>query len=725
MGKPVNYDGSYYEQSYQEYYEKHREEVLRSALDMIDPDSMGMTRDNALTLAGAMKSCGFSREDYAEVMSRSSQDKGTFAKQWDSFRGSGKHGETTEATIIAYAKACGWKWPSPVRENKKGKKNDVIKQFPKLSVKANDAFRLVCILDEKQYKSKPNQIWDIRNREKIHGEIPEAITPQEFAHAITCGQTFSPTVYSKEIAGYNDNGKPKYNYRAIEQQIFVVDIDNEEKYIDENGKHKKRCINHPLSIESAYEICKQNEIKPFFVYETFSSKDHRNNQEEPYTKFRLCFAMDKPLKAQEYGERGLTKMREWFISLFGEAADSTITDNSRLMFGTDEKDRAKLFNSVIDSSKFVSLVLNSSKDNQTDRSQNNQMNNEITEALPELHPKDIMDLLKEDLPPIVFVVDEICPEGFGILAAPPKTHKSFLALQMCLSIANSKKVLGRDTKKTKCLYFDLESTDRRPQARVKAMGIDRDLRGEITFITQDNMPKVGHRMITLSTGFDLVLENWLKDNPDVGFVVIDVFRKIRSEQKRTQQLYDHDYEDIEKLQTIASKYHICLLLVHHTTKLKDLADPFNNMSGSTAILGAADFAWVITREKRNDSEATLHITGRDIDDQELSIRFNDKTLNWEYMGSAEEVQANKEMQEFLESHITQTIKKLVDINNGKYEGTASDIIKASRVMGVSICEDSTRVGRFIQGHMDLFNMESRISVDYTVSKERKYTFTKY
>lgn len=335
--------------------------------------------------------------------------------------------------------------------------------------------------------------------------------------------------------------------------------------------------------------------------------------------------------------------------------------------------------------------------------------NQSIDDIPDFAPISANELLKKEIPPLRYVIDEICPAGFGILAAPPKYYKSFLALQICIALSKGRKVLGKETHKTKCLYFDLESTDRRPQDRLKAMGIDE--LNDVDIITQEEMPKVKHRMINLSTGFDLKLEKMLKAHPEYGFIVIDVFRKIRSEQKRGQSLYDHDYEDIEKLQSIAARNNVCLLLLHHTTKFKDESDPFNNMGGSSGLLGAADFAWVIGRDTRKSKDSTLSITGRDIASQDLTIRFDTKALEWGYVGTVEEVQAQKEMDEYLQSNVVNTIKKLVATNGGKWEGSAGDIVNASYYFNTSIYDSPKKVGLEIQKYTDLLKIEGNIDID--------------
>lgn len=368
--KKVNTNDVY--NDYSDFLNDHKEEVLRNAASAIDPVKMGMNRHEAMTLLGAMKNCGFSRENFAAIMQKSPEDKGTFAKQWGRFSGTGReYGEAGEGTIFDYAKRCGWTWPRPeditgdraAESSRKTQKP--VPAIPDLCAQWRDDFTLACLMDSQQYTGKPVKVGAIRSREPIPTPAPEQFTVQDFARAVTSGRTFYPTVYSKELTGHDDTGKPIYYYRAIEQQLFVVDIDNEETYRGDDGKDHKRRIKEPLTIDAAREICDKVGIAPFMIYETFSSKAHREDPAEPYQKFRLCFALDKPLTVQEVGERGLFAVARYFIGLFGQSADTKTTDPARLIYGTDERDRAHIYKRILDKKKLLQRVFTSQEPAQT------------------------------------------------------------------------------------------------------------------------------------------------------------------------------------------------------------------------------------------------------------------------------------------------------------------------------------------------------------------------
>ena len=175
MKKLTSWDNS---PDYADFLEAHKEEILRSALDAINPDTARLDRDNMLTLAGAMKNLGYSKEDFAEICARSSADKGTFAKQWASFKGKGRHGEATEATIFDYALRSGWKWPAPEDMPPRSAALAPKTKQPALMGKYTDDFKIVCIMDSQDYISKPTptDAKEIRGREKIPTPPPVSET---------------------------------------------------------------------------------------------------------------------------------------------------------------------------------------------------------------------------------------------------------------------------------------------------------------------------------------------------------------------------------------------------------------------------------------------------------------------------------------------------------------------------------------------------------------------
>lgn len=68
--------------------------------------------------------------------------------------------------------------------------------------------------------------------------------------------------------------------------------------------------------------------------------------------------------------------------------------------------------------------------------------------------------------------------------------------------------------------------------------------------------------------------------------------------------------------------------MHHTRK-QNADDKFDMISGTNGLLGAADGAFLLTKEKRTNNTAVLEVSGRDQQDMKLHLVRNEETLAWE------------------------------------------------------------------------------------------------
>ena len=131
----------------------------------------------------------------------------------------------------------------------------------------------------------------------------------------------------------------------------------------------------------------------------------------------------------------------------------------------------------------------------------------------------------------------------------------------------------------------------------------------------------------LGSGLDEQLTNFLREHPDTSLIIIDTLQKVR-EVGGDNYSYANDYQIITRLKALADSYGICLLLVHHTRKQQS-DDKFDMISGTNGLLGAADGAFLLTKEKRTGNAACLDVSGRDQPDQRLYLFRNEETLAWE------------------------------------------------------------------------------------------------
>ena len=68
--------------------------------------------------------------------------------------------------------------------------------------------------------------------------------------------------------------------------------------------------------------------------------------------------------------------------------------------------------------------------------------------------------------PVPFLVDELIPEGLHILAGAPKIGKSWLALWLCLCVAQGQPLWNFAVTQGEVLYLSLEDSYRRIQSRL-------------------------------------------------------------------------------------------------------------------------------------------------------------------------------------------------------------------------------------------------------------------
>lgn len=162
-------------------------------------------------------------------------------------------------------------------------------------------------IDPRGYDEKPTgkEIGGIKTRLQ-KGTSPSLVALEELVQKIETGHSISPGIMG---------GMSAKDWQ--EQQLFLVDIDNEE-----DGPM--------LRIKDARSICHDNGLPLTFYYQTFS-----HTKEHP--KFRLAFVMDKPVT-----DEGMRKhIMETLVNLFPQS-DKSCVNADRIFHGTNK--RAKLLN---------------------------------------------------------------------------------------------------------------------------------------------------------------------------------------------------------------------------------------------------------------------------------------------------------------------------------------------------------------------------------------------
>ena len=220
------------------------------------------------------------------------------------------------------------------------------------------------------------------------------------------------------------------------------------------------------------------------------------------------------------------------------------------------------------------------------------------------------ELMTEPMKPVRFFVEGLITSGLYILAGYPKVGKSWLALDICLSIATGRDALSAQTIKGTALYLCLEDSKARMQDRLYEL--TDEPADDLHFVLMAD--KIG-------AGIEEQIESFVIQHRDTCVVFIDTLQKIR--RASPDYAYAADYNDLSALKAVADKLGIAIVLVHHLRKTKD-ADPFNMISGTTGISGCVDGSFVLIKSNRAEHKATLYCTGRDIEDKKIELEFRNK-----------------------------------------------------------------------------------------------------
>lgn len=287
---------------------------------------------------------------------------------------------------------------------------------------------------------------------------------------------------------------------------------------------------------------------------------------------------------------------------------------------------------------------------------------------PPLKVISAVDLQKKVIPPTKFLVDGLIPAGLTIFAGPSKYKKSWLVLDMCLSVSEGRPFLGYATNKAECLYLALEDEEGRLKYR----------EGKVR---EGSTSPTGFYYSTFACDMDNglfeQLEGFLEEHPGIGLIVIDTLQKVRGATRGREGVYAADYREMSQLKSFADRHNIALLLVHHLRKMRDFGDPFAMISGTTAIMGACDTVLVLTKSTRNAETATLSVEGRDVESTEIVMKFNGKTCKWANLGNADDLAEQQAKAEYQQSPVVRTIKKLLEQSpNEKWSGSAKNLLEA-------------------------------------------------
>lgn len=349
------------------------------------------------------------------------------------------------------------------------------------------------------------------------------------------------------------------------------------------------------------------------------------------------------------------------------------------------------------------------------------------EQIKQLESESLSGLCGRHVDAPKYVVDNLISNGITILASPPKFGKSWMCMDLAISVANGTDFMGIRTEKRGVIYLALEDGDYRLQERGRKVAGERPI--------PDNLYLVKDAPV-LAEGLLPMLNALAQSCGNVGMIIIDTLQKVRGTAGRTEGVYGYDYRELGQLHKYALENNVAVVLVHHLNKGGDDNDFVGRLNGSTGISGAADSIITLSRGKRGDKETKMSITGRDIVERTLVLQMDWGRYRWTVLGEEHEVAERREDLEFNNDPLVKTIiyqldeaEELVDENAEEATWTCSSSALLDEVERLFGHQDTspTQIGRRVNSLADKLLNVLGISWEYkrqAGSGRRTHIFTR-
>lgn len=281
-----------------------------------------------------------------------------------------------------------------------------------------------------------------------------------------------------------------------------------------------------------------------------------------------------------------------------------------------------------------------------------------------LSARTAQELLEEPITEADWVIEDLLPVGAHILAGAPKIGKSWMVLAMGLAVSMGQPFWDYTVCQGTVLYLCLEDTYARVKKRL----------WKLTDKANDSF-YLANSAATIRDGLAEQIEYFVITHPDLKLVFIDTFQKVRS--PSGDSIYAADYGDFSALKAVADKHGLAMMVVHHTRKMAD-EDIMNTVSGSSGITGSADSIWVLKRASRGIGDATLTVTGRDVEFRELKLALRDCRWSLIERTSEEELEERN-----VPDCVLRVIEFMITAADEMWRGSVGELIEAAAVEDVT------------------------------------------
>lgn len=263
------------------------------------------------------------------------------------------------------------------------------------------------------------------------------------------------------------------------------------------------------------------------------------------------------------------------------------------------------------------------------------------------------DLMKRNFKEQKWIIKNVLPTGAILLAARPKMRKTFLALQLALSVVGGRKFLGWECVQGDVLFLGLEDNERRLRSRIKLLqtfdlnppdmskfrywtgGVDISPVSGKLFISDPAEAARTYEAFPKGEAGTEALKRFLDAYPKTSLIVIDTYARFR-DASNNRDVYQRDYDQMMPITQLCAEREVCALVVHHEKKglaSQESGDFMEDVSGTSGITGAVDGVMSIKGKRgvqvENETRKLL-LSGRDVPrDFDLEMAFDAERGGWQ------------------------------------------------------------------------------------------------
>lgn len=289
-------------------------------------------------------------------------------------------------------------------------------------------------------------------------------------------------------------------------------------------------------------------------------------------------------------------------------------------------------------------------------------------------------------------IEGILPQGCFLIVGRPKVGKSWLLLQLSITLATGGKFLEHSALgQFEVAYVAAEDDPGRISTRFAHYRVDSAPKN-LRFICRDDLAKHAAEFgehYSLAEFIDVLLF----ENPSIKAVILDTESTVRAaweggSVKRDFSVTRNDYAEVREFDEIAHRRRCFIALVNHTSKRRnaqwiDVHELINRTN--TALAGASGsivLADPPTKSRRSDRCKVLGIRGRDISKDVLLSVEQDEFSMFQSLGPYEDhIQSESELE------ILDTLKQFAE--------TEPEAWKTSKQLAVYLSRSTGSVQRAI------------------------------